>query len=215
MIAKLSGRIDSVGDDWVIVDVGGVGYLVGASSRTLGGVRVGEAASLLVETHVREDRIQLFGFASRVERDWFRLLLTVQGVGAKVALGLLSAVPAERMAPAIVSGDKAALTRAPGIGPKLAQRILSELRDKVAALEIAMPSGRQPGQGAPTRAGAATSVQADAVSALVNLGYSPTDAFAAIVHAKTALGDAAGIEALIRAGLGELEPRDVPRGSRP
>jgi Holliday junction DNA helicase RuvA len=213
MIAKLSGRIDSTGDDWAIVDVGGVGYLVGASSRTLAQLRAGEAAALMVETHVRDDRIQLFGFLTRSERDWFRLLMTVQGVGAKVALALLSAVPADRIGTAIAAGDKAALTQAAGVGAKLAQRITSELRDKVAALQVASAAHAVIG----SKSGAAEPAPiSDAVSALVNLGYSPTDAYTAVSRAQKALGgEPAGTEALIRAALGALGPRDLAGERQP
>ena len=213
MIAKLSGRIDSTGDDWAIVDVAGVGYLVGASSRTLAQLRAGEAASLMVETHVRDDRIQLFGFLTRTERDWFRLLMTVQGVGAKVALALLSAIPAERIGAAIAAGDKAALTQAAGVGAKLAQRIASELRDKVAVLEVAAAAHAVIGG---KRAAAEPRPMSDAVSALVNLGYSQTDAYAAVGRAQKALGaEQAGAEALIRAALGALGPRELAGERQP
>ncbi|MFD1333365.1 Holliday junction branch migration protein RuvA, partial [Methylopila musalis] len=130
MIGKLTGKVDSVGLDWAIIDVGGVGYVVHCSTRTLSRLKAGETARLSIETHVREDRIQLFGFMSDLEREWFRLLNTVQGVGTKVALGVLSVLEAPDLATAIALQDKAAISRAPGVGPRVAARIAAELKDK-------------------------------------------------------------------------------------
>lgn len=210
MIAKLTGIVDSLGETSAVVDVGGVGYLVACSGRTLGRMATGEAVSLLVETHVREDAILLYGFHDGAERDWFRLLTQVQGVGAKVALSLLSALTPDHLTRAIASGDRTALTRAAGVGPKLAARILSELKDKVAGLtlgvaaRVPMPAAGRPGMAEPNPA-------ADAVSALVNLGYNPSEALGAVSQASGRLGMEAGVDALIRAGLAELMPRESGR----
>ena len=204
MIAKLTGRLDYVGRDHVVLDVGGVGYLVRCPARTLAALpAVGETVSVAVETLVREDAIDLYGFVDHAERDWFRLLMTVQGVGAKVALSLLSALNAADLAAAIVNEDKAALTRADGVGPKLATRLAMELKDKVGTMTLgrALPS-------APASAGAASlpgdAAAADAVSALVNLGYRRIEAAGAVERAMKKLGKGARVEALIPAGLKEL-----------
>ena len=209
MIAKLTGTLDRRDDGAVVIDVGGVGYLVFVSARTADRVGpVGGAVTLQIETHVREDHIHLFGFADGEEQTCFRLLQTVQGVGAKAALSILSALSAADVLTAIAAQDKAPLTRADGVGPKLAQRIVNELKDKTAALvmaEAARPSG---GGGAST-SGASTSVVAgdgpiaDAVSALVNLGYGRAEAFAAVGAAARA-HDGGDLETLITAGLKEL-----------
>ncbi len=206
MIAKLRGLIDQVGDDWAVVDVSGVGYLVFCSSRTLGRLVVGEAASLVVETHVREDHIHLYGFLEPSERDWFKLLTTVQGVGAKVALGILSALSADELVQAIAAADKATITRAPGVGPKLAARLLTELKDKVAAIALGSAAAAA-GAGAPPQ-GAVDGAVSEAVSALVNLGYPASHALSAVSTAAGKLGEGAGLEELIRAGLSELAPAD-------
>ncbi len=136
MIAKLRGVVDSVGEDWAVIDVAGVGYLVSCSGRTLAALQVGAAAALFVETQVREDRIQLFGFVEPADREWFRLLQTVQGVGGRVALGILSALGPDQLVQVIASGDRAAITRADGVGPKLAARILTELKDKAGGIAL-------------------------------------------------------------------------------
>src|SRR5215469_1540158 len=183
MLAMLAG----------VVDVNGVGYLVFASSRSLAKApKRGAPLRLLIETHVREDHIHLYGFADEAERDWFRLLTTVQGVGAKIALALLSAVAPEQLATAIAAQDKAALTEAEGVGPKLGQRIVSELKDKVGGIAL--------GPVIATPMAAAS----EAVSALVNLGYPRSDAYAAIAAASRRLGAAASLDALIRSGLKDL-----------
>jgi Holliday junction DNA helicase RuvA len=199
MIAKLKGIVDSVGEDSAVIDVSGVGYLVFCSGRTLGRMARGEAVSLLIETHVREDHIHLYGFADEGERDWFRLLTTVQGVGAKVGLAILTVLGAEELVQAVASADRGAITRAPGVGAKLATRIISELKDKVGNLvlgPVAMGLGTAPGGD-----GDAT---ADAVSALVNLGYTPSEALTAISRGAGSVESDAGVEALIRAGLNQL-----------
>lgn len=202
MIGKLTGKIDSIGGSQLVIDVQGVGYVVAASARTLrqiGGV--GDAAALLVETQVREDAISLFGFADATERDWFRLLTTVQGVGAKVALAILSALSPEQLTQAIAAQDKTALTQADGVGPKLALRLVTELKDKVSALAVpATLSGAMP-----SPVGGASG---DALSALLHLGYRRMEAFAAVSAAAQKLGPAATLDALIRAGLAELSRKD-------
>jgi holliday junction DNA helicase RuvA len=203
MIGKLKGIIDAYGEDFVVVDVNGVGYVVHCSSRTLQNLpAVGEAATVAIETHVREDMIRLFGFRSDQEREWFRLLQTVQGVGAKVALGVLSALDSGALATAIGTGDKAAISRAPGVGPKLAARLVAELKDKAPAFGPVDPnvirlSGAIEDKKAPQPV-------TDAVSALVNLGYGQPQASAAVAAALRQAGDAAEARTLIRLGLREL-----------
>lgn len=202
MIAKLTGVLDSTGTDWAVVDVAGVGYLVFCSARTLAALPgVGKAVSLTVETQVREDYIHLYGFADAADREWFRLLTTVQGVGARVALALQSVLSATDLMQAILVQDKTALTRASGVGPKLAGRIVAELKDKVGGVALASPIAALAGAAAQLEAGGPA---ADAVSALVNLGYRRAEAFGAVAHAAQVLGPEAGTEALIRAGLKEL-----------
>ncbi|WP_422365582.1 Holliday junction branch migration protein RuvA [Pelagibius sp.] len=199
MIGKLTGLIDSLGDDWVLIDVGGVGYMVFCSGRTLGLLPpAGGAASLWIETHVREDHIHLFGFADQAERDWYRLLNGVQGVGAKMALAILSVLPPAELVQAIAAQDKAALARASGVGPKLAGRIALELKDKAGGIALGPVALANGG----SRAGGG--VSEDAVSALVNLGYRRAEAFSAVAKAMGDLGGEAPVEALIRAGLKEL-----------
>ncbi len=197
MIGKLSGRVDSADEDGLILDVGGVGYLVAASARTLRGLPgVGEAVTLHIETQVREDAIRLFGFLTQAERDWFRLLQSVQGVGAKVALGILGALPGEALAQAIARQDKAMMARAPGVGPKLAARLVLELKDKVPAF-----AGMEAGAAEPATLPKAAE---DAALALTGLGYGRPQAAAAVAKAMKALGAEAATAALIRAGLKEL-----------
>jgi len=201
MIAKLTGILDHIGPEGAIVDVGGVGYLVFCSTRTLGQLPPsGGATSLLVETHVREDHIHLYGFFDAAERDWFRLLTTVQGVGARLALAILSAVAPNELTLAIVAQDKAMLARADGVGPRLAARIVNELRDKVGGLALAVTNAAAPVPQAASEPG----VTGDAVSALVNLGYRRAEAFGAVAAASRRLGGEAKVDALIRAGLQEL-----------
>jgi holliday junction DNA helicase RuvA len=202
MIGKLRGKLDSVGRDWVIVDVGGVGYEVSCPARTLSRLpAIGEPVTLTIETYVREDAIRLFGFLSEAERSWFRLLQNVQGVGTKVALSVLGVLEPHELANAIALQDKAQVGRAPGVGPKVAQRIVSELRDKAPGLLAAGGIGAQitaaGGSGQP-------SPVADAISALVNLGYSLVDANAAVASVSARLGGEARAEELIRQGLKEL-----------
>jgi len=199
MIARLTGILDAIGEDHAVIDVNGVGYLVFCSARTLRtlGER-GAQVSLAVETHVREDHIHLYGFVDAVERDWFRLLTTVQGVGAKVALAILGTLSPEDLANALMAEDKASLTRAPGVGPRVATRILTELRDKAGELTSVRTAQLSAGEAAPTGA------VDDAVSALVNLGYRRADAFGAVARAVKALDGEPAVETLVRAGLREL-----------
>jgi Holliday junction DNA helicase RuvA len=196
VIAKLAGILDQVGSEEVVIDVGGVGYLAFCSARTVGRLPPpGSAVRLFIETHVREDHIHLYGFADALERDWFGRLTTVQGVGARLALAILSAVSPEQLAIAIAAQDKATLTQAEGVGAKLAGRIVNELHDRV----VDAPAARI----APLR-DTASDVTADAVSALVNLGYRRAEAFGAVAAAAQHLGSGAETVALIRAGLKEL-----------
>ena len=201
MIAKLTGIIDSIGDAFVVVDVSGVGYLVFASGRTLDALpSVGDPVSLLIETHIREDHIHLFGFMEAQEREMYKILLGVQGVGAKVGLGILGALSPSAIQTAIASGDKAAITLAPGVGPKLAVRILTELKDKVGSFGFEMPSHSN----TLSKASGASSDFSDAVSALQNLGYSTSEAHTAVIKGQNGLGSDAKVEALIGFGLKEL-----------
>ncbi|SJZ37701.1 Holliday junction DNA helicase subunit RuvA [Enhydrobacter aerosaccus] len=202
MIAKLKGIVDSVGEDSAVIDVNGVGYLVSASSRTLRDLVAGGPATLLVETIVREDAIALYGFLDTAERDWFRILTTVQGVGARVALSILSTLAPDDIARAIAGQDRSSLSRAPGVGPKLAARLATELKDKAAAFGVAPVSSRA--TATPNSAGTAGSVNEDAVSALVNLGYRRVEAFGAVARVTQRLGGDAALDAVIRAGLQEL-----------
>ena len=201
MIAKLAGIVDSVGEDGAVIDVGGVGYLTFCSTRTIGRLPpAGSPARLLIETHVREDHIHLYGFIDAAERDWFRLLMTVQGVGARLALSILSAVTPEQLALAIFAQDRTVPARADGVGPRLAARIVNELKDKVGGLAPATPLSAPAALAASPGDGPA----AEAISALVNLGYRRAEAFGAVAAATQRLGPAAAIDALIRAGLQEL-----------
>ena len=203
MIGKLKGLVDSLGDDFVIVDVQGVGYVVQCSSRTLQRLPgPGEAATLAIETHVREDAIRLYGFLSDAERDWFRLMQTVQGVGAKVALAILSIFEPGALASAIATGDKGAVARAPGVGPKLAMRICAELKDKAPAFGSIDPGMVRIADAMGDRR--LPQPASDAVSALVNLGYGQAQAMAAVAAAVRAAGEDAGTAALIKLGLKEM-----------
>ena len=201
MIGKLKGIVDGVEEEALILDVNGVGYLVSASARTLRALPAsGEPAELLIETHVREDAIRLYGFLTAAERDWFRLLQNVQGVGAKVALGILGALSAEALSAAVARQDKAMMARAPGVGPKLAARLVLELKDKAPAFATADFAPEAGFERAPRLAKAAE----DAVLALVGLGYAEPQAAAAMARISARLGPEAETAALIRAGLKEL-----------
>lgn len=205
MIGKLRGKVDAIGESFCIIDVGGVGYEVQASARALRDMKVGDDVSLTIDTHVREDAIRLFGFASEVERSWFRTLQNVQGVGAKVALGLLGTLSPQDLANAIALGDWASVEQAPGIGKKLAQRIVAELKDKAPALTVAGLQVPAAVNGGPAGE-AGGNVAAEAISALTNLGYQPAQASAAVASALKMLGEDADTAGLIRRGLKELAP---------
>jgi Holliday junction DNA helicase RuvA len=202
MIGKLKGIVDSFGPDWVVIDVHGVGYLAHCSTRTLEAFPAGGAATLFIETQLRDDQIRLVGFASEAERDWFRLLLGVQGVGSKVALAVLGTLSAAELASAIALGDRAMIARTPGVGPKVAARICAELKDKapglsgvdstVVRLQAALGDRLAPRP------------VSDAVSALVNLGYGQAQASAAVAVAMKEAGEGAEAARLIRLGLKEL-----------
>jgi len=197
MIAKLKGRLDSTGIDHAVIDVGGVGYLVGASSRTLAALGpVGEAVTIHTEMLVAEDSIRLVGFARAEERDWFRLLTHVQGVGSRVALAILSALEPLELHRAVAMGDKAMIARANGVGPKLAQRIVNELKDKIGATPVGGPLGVGGAVAMPVG-----SLSADALSALQNLGFKPAEASSAVAAAEEELGDGASLDALVRLAL--------------
>jgi Holliday junction DNA helicase RuvA len=197
MIAKLKGLLDSTGIDHAIIDVGGVGYLVGASSRTLAALGpVGEAVTIHTEMLVSDDAIRLVGFARAEERDWYRLLTHVQGVGSRVALAILSALEPHDLHRAIAMGDKAMIARANGVGPKLAQRIANELKDKIGAVATGAPVGV--GGAVPMPVG---SFAADALSALQNLGFKPHEASVAVAAAEKDLGEGASLDALVRLAL--------------
>lgn len=199
MIGRLRGRVDGRGDNWALIDVGGVGYMVEGSARMLDALPSdGEAVSLAIETYVREDQLRLFGFLSEQERSWFRLLMGVQGVGARVALAIQSVLSADELSQAVAAEDKAMVSRAPGVGPKLAQRIVQELKDKVPESHFAVSSA------ASGEAALAGQAMREALSALTNLGYQRTQAAQALSAARNALGDDAAVEALIKQGLKEL-----------
>jgi Holliday junction DNA helicase RuvA len=202
MIGKLTGRLDEVSLNTVIVDVGGVGYEVTVGPRTIASLPpVGETVMLAIDTHVREDEIKLYGFATEHERAWFRALQTVQGVGARIALAVLGALDPNELANAVALQDKAQVARAPGVGPKVAARIVAELKDKMPALAPAIrPAG---GVAAPIVLPDGLAAR-DAVSALTNLGYAHAQAAAAISLAVGKAGRDARAEELIRLGLKEL-----------
>jgi Holliday junction DNA helicase RuvA len=203
MIAQLTGLVDALEDGRCVIDVAGVGYLVHASSRTLAALpRPPEVARLLIETHVREDAIQLFGFTDTAERDWFRLLTTVQGVGPRVGLSILSALSPRDLIGAIAARDQGSLTRAPGVGARLAARLLTELKDKVGT----MPSSSGPGITIPAPA-MAKGAAGDALSALINLGYRRPEAQATVARVVDRLGENAALDAIIRDALKELASR--------
>ena len=202
MIGKLKGLVDAVGEGHVIVDVNGVGYEVQASTRTLSTLALGQQVSLSIETHVREDATRLYGFTSELERAWFRILQTIQGVGSKVALAVLGTLSPQELANAIALQNWAAVEQSQGVGKKLAQRIVAELRDKAPALSVAglsVPQATKAGSAVP-----ANDAVAEAISALTNLGYQPAQASQAVAAALQDLGDDADTPRLIRAGLKEL-----------
>ena len=194
MIAKLTGTVDDFGPDWAVIDVGGVGYLVHCSAKTLGALGTrGDAVTVHTDLQVSENDMRLIGFASASEREWFRLLTGIQGVGSKMALAVLSALSTEELQRACAGGDAAMVARAQGVGPKLASRIVNELKDKAGGL-AGMP-------GAALAAVSAGSASADAVSALQNLGFKPNVAAMAVARAVEELGEDAGLDQLVRVAL--------------
>jgi Holliday junction DNA helicase RuvA len=204
LIGKLTGVIDSVAHDCAIIDVGGVGYVVHASGRTLGRLgQRGSPVSLLIDTHVREDAISLYGFAETFERDWFRALLTVQGVGARVALSILTVLAPDELVRAVAAQDKVAVARANGVGPKLAQRVVSEMKDKAGSIGLGT-TGAMVSVVVPAAASGADGPLGDAISALVNLGYRRTEAYAAVAKVMQDEGGGTGLSDLIVKGLKEL-----------
>jgi len=193
MIAKLTGTLDDFGADWAVIDVAGVGYLVHASAKTLSALGVrGDEVAVFTDLQVSENDMRLIGFASAAERDWFRMLVGVQGVGSKVALAILSALSTEELQRACAGGDAAMVARAQGVGPKLAGRIVNELRDKAGGLPTAPGAVSLPTPG---------SLSADAVSALQNLGFKPQVAASAVAHAQADLGESADLNELVRVAL--------------
>lgn len=201
MIGKLKGTVDEIGEDYVLVDVHGVCYLAFCSARTLSKLTVGEAVILFIETYVREDQLKLFGFTTPLEREWFRLLQVVQGIGSKVALAVLSTLTPSELANAIALQDKTAISRAPGVGPKVAIRILTELKNKAPAFSS---EAANMGLKQEIGEGVASAPVADAVSALTNLGYSRDQAANAVAAALKNGGEGADSAKLIRLGLKEL-----------
>ncbi|MCI5060796.1 MAG: Holliday junction branch migration protein RuvA [Alphaproteobacteria bacterium] len=210
MIGKLSGILDSVNDNHLILDVQGVGYVVFASNKTLSQCHeVGAPLSLLIDTHVREDHIHLYGFMDAAEQEWFRLLTSIQGVGAKAALAILTVCPPEQLGFAIAAGDKPAVQRADGVGPKIAARIITELKDKAAKMDLSAKPKGAPASTAPipnTNSQIPNTADQDAVSALINLGYQRSDAYAAVMNVKQANDNAEKLELsdMIRLALKEL-----------
>jgi Holliday junction DNA helicase RuvA len=203
MIGKLTGVIDEIGTDFAVIDVGGVGYVVHCAARVLSALpQPGTRAALFVETQMREDAIKLFGFTTSEEREWFRLMQTVQGVGAKVALAILSTLSVSDLARAVAFEDKAQVGRAPGVGPKLAARIVAELKDKAAAITAPLHVAR--GEGAVIGFARPQGAAAEAVSALVNLGYSQSQASQAVAAVVAREGKELPLQALIREGLRAL-----------
>jgi holliday junction DNA helicase RuvA len=201
MIGKLTGKVDAIGESHLIIDVGGVGYEVQASSRTLRNLKSGDAAALTIDTHVREDAIKLFGFVSEIERTWFRTLQGIQGVGPKAALAVLGTLAPQDLANAIALGNWQAVEQAQGVGKKLAQRVVTELRDKAPALSVAgldVPPMSASKGGVPSPSNNAA---AEAISALTNLGYQPVQAAQAVAVAAKELGESADVAKLIRLGL--------------
>jgi len=208
MIGRLKGLVEETGDDWALIDVGGVCYSVFCSGRTLAALPArGQATVLEIETHVREDHFHLYGFASPAERDWFKLLTSVQGVGAKVGLAILSVLGPEQLLQAIAAGDKAAVARANGVGPKLAGRVVSELKDKVGGMTLGAAAQATAAAGSGEAVAAAVTGPADeAISALVNLGYGRSEAFGAVGRILQESDGKADLDTLIRLGLRELAP---------
>lgn len=202
MIAKLKGVVDSISDGFAVIDVHGVGYLVFCSAKTLTALpKKGEAAALFIETHVREDHIHLYGFGSEEEKKWFLLLTKVQGVGAKVALAILSIMTPDKVAEAIVSADKALIAQADGVGPKIALRVITELKDKLEVqsyVKLVVPKFLE------AKDGEVKSLAEDAVSALINLGYQRADAYAKVAKILASTQETITVADLIRKSLKEF-----------
>ncbi|MGD9649686.1 MAG: Holliday junction branch migration protein RuvA [Dongiaceae bacterium] len=200
MIGKLKGILDSVSDGLAVIDVHGVGYLISISARTLGALPpIGQSVNLVIETHVREDKLQLFGFIDAAERDLFRTLQTVQGVGPKAALSILSTLSPDQLLQAIIAQDKSAVAEADGVGPKLAARVVMELKDKLGNLSLGGSASVKPiNLAKPARA------QEEAISALINLGYGRSEAFAAVAALSNQLKESAKVEDIIPLALKEL-----------
>jgi len=207
MIGRLKGKVDAIGEGHLIIDVNGVGYEVQASARMLRNLKIGDAVTLAIETYVREDAIRLFGFTSEVERTWFRTLQSVQGVGSKVALAVLGTLSPQDLANAIALGNWAAVEQTQGVGKKLAQRIILELKEKAPVLSVSglqtAPAGSA-SNGKSTNVASGSEAAAESISALINLGYQPQQAAAAIAAAMGELGDGADTARLIKRGLKEL-----------
>jgi len=210
VIARLKGLLDEIGTDWVVIDVSGVGYLVYCPGRVIGNLPgVGQPVTLHIETHVREDHIHLYGFSNARERECFRMLTTVQGVGAKVGLAILGTLTVDELTTAIVAQDKAMLSRPDGVGPRLAARLMTELKDKIVSLggtfaPQATPMNTAGGPPPDSPVEADDGVTTDAISALVNLGYGRAEAFGAVSRVVQAEGVDIGLNALIPAALKEL-----------
>lgn len=204
MIGRLKGKVDAIGESHLILDVNGVGYEVQASARMLRSLKLGDALSLSIETYVREDAIRLFGFTSEVERSWFRTLQSVQGVGSKVALAILGTLSTQDLANAIALGNWAAVEQAPGVGKKLAQRIVAELKEKAPVLSVGVVNASAGKVNGAAAVSPESNTAGEAISALTNLGYQPQQAAAAIATAMGELGDAADVARLIKRGLKEL-----------
>lgn len=204
MIGKLTGKVDAIGESHLILDVGGVGYEVQASSRTLRNLKHGETASLTIDMYVREDAMKLFGFVSEVERTWFRTLQGIQGVGAKVALGVLGTLAPQELANAIALGNWQVVEQTQGVGRKLAQRIVTELREKAPALSVAGLDVPPMAAGKGAASNTTGNPAAEAISALTNLGYQPVQAAQAVAVASKELGEGADVAKLIRRSLKEL-----------
>lgn len=208
MIGQLKGIVDEIDDDVVILDVGGVGYNVFVSSRTIASLTVGSAAKLSIEMNVREDHIHLFGFANNLEREWFRLLVTVQRLGNKMALAILGAYTPTQIANAIMAKDMVAFSKISGVGAKLAERIVTELKDKVMKMPtsefIVATVNSENRKNTTNHESRTTNHNDDAISALVNLGYSRSDAYAAIIKATQNAGGNVTLDILIKLSLKEL-----------
>lgn len=204
MIGKLRGLVDEIGEDSIILDVNGVGYHLYCHARTLACLDIASAAEFIVESHVREDHFHLYGFMDKTEREWFRLLTSVQGVGVKMGMSILGTYTPEQLTLALASGDTVMLTRVSGVGPKLAQRLVTELKGKVGKLSTSTIIPLTPAKAKGKAQATAPTITEDAISALVNLGYARAEAFSAVANAQAKAGDVPKLDELIRHGLKEL-----------